>query len=64
MSYPTTTAANTAAWLDGKDARLRVAEADMPKPGNDEIVVKNYAVAINPVDCKTRFHRPPIHPKL
>jgi NADPH:quinone reductase-like Zn-dependent oxidoreductase len=42
---------NQAAWLDGKDKQLRVGPADYPKPESDDIIVKNYAVAVNPVDC-------------
>lgn len=49
-------ASNTAAWLDGKDARLRVAESPLPKAGADEIVVKNFAIAVNPVDWKIQDH--------
>ena len=45
-------ASNQAAWLDGKGAQLRVAESAMPKPGADEVVIKNHAIAINPVDWK------------
>lgn len=43
---------NQAAWIDGKDKLLVVRDADMPQPGADEIVVKNQAIAINPVDWK------------
>ncbi|KAL1588501.1 hypothetical protein WHR41_02817 [Cladosporium halotolerans] len=43
---------NQAAWLDGKGQTLRVAEADMPKANADEVVIKNHAIAINPVDWK------------
>ncbi|KAK4499172.1 hypothetical protein PRZ48_009685 [Zasmidium cellare] len=43
---------NQAAWLDGKAQKLRVAPADIPKPGPDDVVIKNHAVAINPVDWK------------
>ncbi|EMC93484.1 hypothetical protein BAUCODRAFT_125342 [Baudoinia panamericana UAMH 10762] len=45
-------ASNQGAWLDGKGHKLRVAEADMPKAGPDHIVVRNHAVAVNPVDWK------------
>lgn len=46
-------ASNQAAWLDGKDARpLVIRPADMPEPGPHEVVVKNHAVAINPLDWK------------
>jgi len=43
---------NQAAWLDGEGAKLRVDNAEMPTPGPDEVVVKNRAVAVNPVDWK------------
>ncbi|KAL8759481.1 MAG: hypothetical protein Q9184_003606 [Pyrenodesmia sp. 2 TL-2023] len=42
---------NTAAWLSAKSARpLEVKSAPYPSPGDNEIVVKNGAIAINPVD--------------
>lgn len=41
---------NTAAWLGAKHAKLEVKAAPMPVPRPDEIVVKNYAVAVNPLD--------------
>ncbi|KAK5111694.1 hypothetical protein LTR62_004800 [Meristemomyces frigidus] len=43
---------NQAAWLDGKAEKLRVAEAEMPKAGDDDIVIKVFATAVNPVDWK------------
>lgn len=43
---------NQAAWLDGKGSKLRVDKSEYPTPGADEIVVKNHAIAINPVDWK------------
>ncbi|KAK0271288.1 hypothetical protein LTR91_003550 [Friedmanniomyces endolithicus] len=45
-------ATNRAAWLDGAAKKLRIDEADMPKPESDEVVIKNSAIAINPVDWK------------
>ncbi|KAL1301532.1 hypothetical protein AAFC00_005773 [Neodothiora populina] len=46
-------ATNRAAWISESKANpLKVAEAAMPKPGPKEVVVKNGAVAINPVDWK------------
>lgn len=46
-------ASNQAAWLDGKDAHpLGVRAAEMPKPGPHEVVVRNHALAINPLDWK------------
>ena len=45
-------ATNRAAWLDGKAQALRIAPADMPSPGPEEVVIRNHAIAINPVDWK------------
>ena len=42
---------NQAAWLKAAGSALEVDDAPMPEPGADEIVVKNAAVAINPLDC-------------
>jgi len=41
---------NTAAWLGAKQAKLEVKPAPYTPPRENEIVVKNHAVAINPVD--------------
>jgi NADPH:quinone reductase-like Zn-dependent oxidoreductase len=41
---------NTAAWLGAKRAKLEVKSAPYTSPRADEIVVKNHAVAINPLD--------------
>ncbi|KAH7325715.1 putative quinone oxidoreductase [Stachybotrys elegans] len=41
---------NQAAWLDAKEIALRVGPAEMPVPQPNEIIVKNKAVAINPLD--------------
>ncbi len=41
---------NTAAWLGAKQAKLEVKSAPYTSPRENEIVVKNHAVAINPVD--------------
>lgn len=43
-------ATNEAAWLDGAGKQLRVAEAPMPKADSDRVVIRNKAIAINPVD--------------
>lgn len=45
---------NQAAWLDGTNLPFRVGPADIPQPGQNEIVVKNSAIAINPIDWKVR----------
>lgn len=42
---------NQAAWLHKANAPLEVGDAPMPTVGPGEIVVKNVAVAINPLDC-------------
>lgn len=41
---------NTAAWLGAKGAKLAVKPAPYTHPHENEIVVKNHAVAINPLD--------------
>ncbi len=41
---------NTAAWLGSKQAQLEVKSAPYTPPRANEIVVKNHAVAINPID--------------
>ncbi len=42
---------NQAAWLKKADTPLEVGDAPLPKASAGEIVVKNAAVAINPLDC-------------
>lgn len=42
---------NQAAWLHKADTPLEIGDAPLPKAGVGEIVVKNAAVAINPLDC-------------
>jgi NADPH:quinone reductase-like Zn-dependent oxidoreductase len=41
---------NTDAWIDAKGAKLAVKPASYTSPRENEIVVKNHAVAINPLD--------------
>ena len=42
---------NQAAWLTGKQAKpLKVGEAERYNPEADEVLIKNGAVAVNPVD--------------
>jgi len=43
---------NIAAVLEGKGARLNITTRSIPNPGPHEIVVRNHAVAVNPVDWK------------
>lgn len=43
---------NQAAWIPEAKGKLEVKEAPMPKAGKGEVVIKNHAVAVNPVDCK------------
>ncbi len=41
---------NTAAWIRSKGARLEVGSAPYTPPREDEIVVENRALAVNPID--------------
>ena len=41
---------NTAAWIKAKKAKLEVGPAPYTAPGDDQIVTRNYAVAINPLE--------------
>lgn len=43
---------NQAAWIPEAKGQLQVKEAPMPKAGKGEVVIKNHAVAVNPVDCE------------
>ncbi|KAK4908604.1 hypothetical protein LTR49_022507 [Elasticomyces elasticus] len=45
---------NLSAFIDGKDKPLRVAELPISKPGLEDIVVRNRAVAINIIDPAQR----------
>ena len=45
-------AQNQAAFLDEKGARLSVRDAPTPKAVSGRVVIKNHAVAVNPVDWK------------
>jgi NADPH:quinone reductase-like Zn-dependent oxidoreductase len=47
MAAPT----NRAAWLNTAGTPLKVDDAPLPTAGPGELVVKNAAVAINPLDC-------------
>lgn len=45
---------NTASWMNATRGLLEVAQAPYPVPGGDQIVVRNYAVAVNPLDWITQ----------
>lgn len=46
---------NKAAYItEPKGKPLQVKDAPLPKAGEGQVVVKNYAVAVNPVDCEFR----------
>jgi len=48
---------NQAAWItEPKGTPLQVKEAPMPKAGRGEVVIKNHAVAVNPVDWKIQTY--------
>ena len=47
MAAPT----NKAAWLIKANTPLEVGDAPLPTAGPGELVVKNAAIAINPLDC-------------
>ncbi|EAQ91698.1 hypothetical protein CHGG_03633 [Chaetomium globosum CBS 148.51] len=49
MSQPT---ANLAAVLPSPGAKLVIEERPIPTPGPDELVVRNHAIALNPIDWK------------
>jgi NADPH:quinone reductase-like Zn-dependent oxidoreductase len=42
--------ANAAAWITARNARLAVGPAPYTSPGSGQIVVRNHAVAVNPLD--------------
>ncbi|KAK5094194.1 hypothetical protein LTR70_004234 [Exophiala xenobiotica] len=42
---------NRAAWLHKANSPLEVGEAPLPTAGPNELVIRNVAVAINPLDC-------------
>jgi NADPH:quinone reductase-like Zn-dependent oxidoreductase len=41
---------NRSAMIDSANAPIRIAETEIPTPGADDIIVRNYAVAINTID--------------
>jgi NADPH:quinone reductase-like Zn-dependent oxidoreductase len=42
---------NKAAWLREANTPLEVGEAPLPTAGPNELVIRNAAIAINPLDC-------------
>lgn len=53
------TFANTAAWLTAPKARpLEVKPAPLGTPGENQILVRNHAIAINPIDVKIQQGAP------
>lgn len=46
------TQTNKAAWLRQEKTKLEVGPAEIGKPGRDQVLVRNRAVAVNPVDWK------------
>ena len=45
------TQSNRAAWLHKANSPLEVGEPPMPTAGPNELVIRNVAIAINPLDC-------------
>lgn len=43
---------NVAAVIEQRGARLTITIREIPKPGPNELVVRNHAIAANPVDWK------------
>lgn len=56
--------ANTAAWLRNESGGLEVGPAPYTPPREHEIVLRNHAVAINPVDWKVEIVGGLIYPWL
>ena len=42
--------ANTAAWINARNARLEIGPAPYTPSGDDQLVIRNHAVAVNPLD--------------
>lgn len=55
---------NEAAWLVAKHALLEVKEAPYTEPGPGEILVRNHAIAVNPVDWGLQYVGTRIFPWL
>ncbi|KAG9505314.1 hypothetical protein J7337_002281 [Fusarium musae] len=56
--------ANNAAYLVAEKAPLEVKPAPYPEPKDDEIIIENHAVALNPVDSAQQRLGPSIFPWL
>lgn len=56
--------ANNAAYLTATKARLVVKPAPYPTPADDEVVIKNHAIAFNPVDYALQEYGPKVFPWL
>jgi NADPH:quinone reductase-like Zn-dependent oxidoreductase len=41
---------NRSAFIDSANSPIRIADTDIPQPGANDIVVRNYAVAVNTID--------------
>lgn len=48
-------ASNTAAWINAPGTPFEMEAAPLGTPGENEILVKNHAIAINPVDGKIQY---------
>lgn len=46
---------NQGAWILEPKGKLVVKDAPMPYAGHGEVVIQNFAFAINPVECTTLF---------
>ncbi|KAE8414147.1 chaperonin 10-like protein [Aspergillus pseudocaelatus] len=51
-------ASNSAVWLLEAGGQFVVKEAPLPTPGPDEVLIKNKAVAVNPMDWKIQVYGP------
>ncbi|AEO59416.1 hypothetical protein MYCTH_2094591 [Thermothelomyces thermophilus ATCC 42464] len=49
------TTANLAAVLPSAGSSLVIQERQIPSPGPDEVLIRNYAIAVNPADWKRQF---------
>jgi NADPH:quinone reductase-like Zn-dependent oxidoreductase len=47
---------NVAAVIETANAQITITTRPVPQPGPNEILVRNYAVAANPLDWKVQTH--------